>query len=175
MNVMIDSNVKVNVLHKSVADWLRLIITLLWSERMISATDSWTAFHDISKHMPVQVRGFKFEISFFIIDEPISHKCVFDWSFEQQAHLWHIFKCDGEVEMIIWSQDRHHKTIVPVFSSNNEWNQHWQDVLHLQPTMDEEEEMENWVLKLLVDWALVNRMICQRIEEVQCHMRRMIV
>ena len=32
MNAMIDSGMEINVLHKSVADWLRLVITLLWSE-----------------------------------------------------------------------------------------------------------------------------------------------
>ena len=82
---------------------------------------------------------------------------------------------DEEVEIIIQLQKRCHKIIVSVFSPNNEWNQHWQDVLHLQSTVDEEKETENWVLKLLADWALADRMICQWIGEIQCHMRRMTV
>ena len=175
INVMIDSSMKINVLHKSVVNWLGFIITLLQSERMISATDSQTAFHDVSKHMLVQVEEFKFKISFFIINGPIFHKCVLGQSFEHQACLWHIFKLDERVETIIWSQNRHYKIIVPVFSLNNKWNQCWQDILHLQSIMDEKKETENWVLKLLVDWTLADRMICWRIGKIQCHMRRVIV
>jgi hypothetical protein len=123
VKVLLDGGSEINLLHRSVADYYRLPITLHCGGAMRSAECGSTPFAGICERVPMKIASFDYQVPFFVIDHQLSHPVILGRPFEYMSLMKYIPKRDGSVEVTITSRDRQQQIVLQVFSPKDLKNQ----------------------------------------------------
>ena len=83
--VMLDNEAEINLMHLDLAVKLGLMIIILNYRQLSSANKLKSKFIEIVENTPVWIRGFHYNILFFVVDEAVTQDCMLERPFKIQA------------------------------------------------------------------------------------------
>ena len=83
--VILNNKAEINLIYLDLAVKLGLIIIILNYRQLSSANKLKSKFIEIVENTPVWIRGFHYNILFFVVDEAVTQDCMLERSFKIQA------------------------------------------------------------------------------------------
>lgn len=123
IKALLDGGSEINLMHRAIADFYRLPITLHCGGEMRSAECGRTPFAGICEKTPMKIASFEYEVPFFVINHQLSHPLMLGRPFEHMARMRYTPNHDGSVDVTLISRDRQQQLVLQVFSSHDSKNQ----------------------------------------------------
>ena len=103
--VMLDNGAEINLIHLDLAVQLGLTITILNHKQLLSANKLKLKFIRITENTPVQIRGFHYNVLFFVMDGAVTQDYMLGRPFKMQALVGYQNEQDRLVTVSFTSTD----------------------------------------------------------------------